>query len=525
LTRTKPYELTPEHQAQLEPWRDRWIANAMSTVAMTEEDREACRAAVEGLYRAAGLAPPPRERIVFVPSPFVMCFAGGFAAAIWHRCKGGAAIAVVTKDATEIATEKATWDATKAVTRALMDATTEAVKAAAMSEATYDAMAAAMWEAADDATSEAIVAATETATRTATEAVTGAVTRSVTEATTMDATATATWAATWRAMWDATEAVTTDATATVTGFTTRALMDGADRVSALIATGAMTAEETVAALREAMEAVRKDATAATTEDALQNWYFVPGDMRQLAHDMGVGDFGPLCASGMYKLRQGGNQSSANEAYLSFFQDIVGLRLPEHQAYQHWRVLAERSGPRIVHDEFCIISDRPEVLKVDERNRPHCDDGPFCRWRDGTALYSVHGVRVPAWLIGQPDRLTLRTIDAERNEEVRRVMIERFGWERYGREGGAETLDHDERWGTLKRRGDALWLEVINRSPEPDGSFRRYVLAVHPECRPILSDHGGFGEAQPLTALNAVAASFGMTGDAYLKALPSLEFES
>ena len=33
------YELTPEHTAQLKPWADRWIANAMSCEAMDDADR------------------------------------------------------------------------------------------------------------------------------------------------------------------------------------------------------------------------------------------------------------------------------------------------------------------------------------------------------------------------------------------------------------------------------------------------------------------------------------------------------
>ena len=57
----KLYSLTDEHRAQLKPWAERWIANAMSTAAMTEEDREVCRDAVEGLYRAANLEPPPGQ--------------------------------------------------------------------------------------------------------------------------------------------------------------------------------------------------------------------------------------------------------------------------------------------------------------------------------------------------------------------------------------------------------------------------------------------------------------------------------
>src|SRR5690606_216845 len=81
-TATKPklYSLTDEHRAQLEPWARRWIANAMSTKAMDDVDRAATRAAVRGLYEAAGLRPPPDHRIVFVPSPFVAAFAAGFAA-------------------------------------------------------------------------------------------------------------------------------------------------------------------------------------------------------------------------------------------------------------------------------------------------------------------------------------------------------------------------------------------------------------------------------------------------------------
>ena len=75
----RKYELTPEHKVMMPAWRDKWIANAMSTKSMTEADREACRKAVIGLYEAANLPPP--KHIVFVPSPFVLRFAGGFAAA------------------------------------------------------------------------------------------------------------------------------------------------------------------------------------------------------------------------------------------------------------------------------------------------------------------------------------------------------------------------------------------------------------------------------------------------------------
>jgi hypothetical protein len=100
------------------------------------------------------------------------------------------------------------------------------------------------------------------------------------------------------------------------------------------------------------------------------------------------------------------------------------------------------GFRIMHPEFCMVSDFPKVLKVDDRNRPHCPDGPSHLWRDGWALYHWHGVRVTAQIIEHPEQITAAAILAEPNAEVRRVMIERVGLERFMAEAGAKVIDSD-----------------------------------------------------------------------------------
>ena len=253
---------------------------------------------------------------------------------------------------------------------------------------------------------------------------------------------------------------------------------------------------TRAATWDATRAATEAATWAATWDDLREWYVVPANMKAVAHAIGVGDFGLQCAAFAWKMWQGGNQWSGYDSYLSFFRHVAGLPL-DYSKWDAWEILSLHSGPRIVHDDFCMISDRPSLLTVDEQSRPHADAGPFCRWRDGTALYSVHGTRVPAWIIEQTDRLTVAAIDAEQNAEVRRVMMERYGLPRYLRDAGAARIDHDERWGTLYRREIAddeplVMIEVINRSPEPDGSFRHYTLRVPPTCT---------------TALEAVAWTF------------------
>src|SRR5438128_1511415 len=175
MTTTKNYELTPEHRAQLESWRDRWIANALSTAPLTSADHEVIRTAVRGLYQAANLTPPPDERIVIVPSPTVARFAGGFAAAIWYlrRHNGKAATRAATAAATEAATGAATGVATAAATRAATAAATGAATEAATAAATEAATAA--------ATGAATAAATWAATAAATAAATGAATGAATD--------------------------------------------------------------------------------------------------------------------------------------------------------------------------------------------------------------------------------------------------------------------------------------------------------------------------------------------------------
>ncbi|MBC7169026.1 DUF6745 domain-containing protein, partial [Phenylobacterium sp.] len=122
----------------------------------------------------------------------------------------------------------------------------------------------------------------------------------------------------------------------------------------------------------------------------------------------------------------GNQDSGYDAYLSFFQDIAKLDI-DYSGYRHWRTLTEHSGPRIMHPDFCMISDRPEVLTVDDQRRPHSENGPFCRWRDGSALYAWHGTRVPARWIEQRDSLDPQEVIRAENVEERAAGAAMIGW--------------------------------------------------------------------------------------------------
>lgn len=166
----------------------------------------------------------------------------------------------------------------------------------------------------------------------------------------------------------------------------------------------------------------------------------------------------------------------------------------------------------------VACERPAVVCMDEESRLHSETGPAVSFRDGWQVHAVHGVRVPGWIIESPEKITVEEIEKETNSEIQRVMIERMGWEVFVEGADFEVVDHDERWGTLFRRGEYLVVRVMNSSPEPDGSFRHYMLPVAPGCEPLPEPDGELGEPQALTALNAVASTFGMRGEEYAEML-------
>ena len=100
--------------------------------------------------------------------------------------------------------------------------------------------------------------------------------------------------------------------------------------------------------------------------------------------------------------------------------------------------------------------------------------------DGFGTFHWHGACVPERVILRPETLTVQQINDERNAEVKRVMLERFGTERYVRESGAQIVASDERFGTIWQIGQRFTaVEVVNRTAEPDGSYRHYWLQIDP----------------------------------------------
>jgi hypothetical protein len=195
--------------------------------------------------------------------------------------------------------------------------------------------------------------------------------------------------------------------------------------------------------------------------------------------------------------------------LAFFRDVGRLHAThgiDFSAFDAYEKAARHSGFRVVHPEFCIVSDRPSEIHLQTKNGRgylHNERGPAKRYRDGWGIYAVHGRRVPPAVIEAPHTMTAAQIVAERNVEVRRIMLDRFTAGRFVRDIGAKVVDQHELHGTLYRaelEGDeaVCVLQVVNASPEPIGYeagpsdlvcggrvWKTYFLRVPPSCTSAL----------------------------------------
>lgn len=156
-----------------------------------------------------------------------------------------------------------------------------------------------------------------------------------------------------------------------------------------------------------------------------------------------------------------------------------------------------------YEKVTVVCERPVELHRDEAGRLDRGDGPALAYPDGFALYAWRGMPVPADFLAELTTLEPTRIRTEENAELRRVMLEFYGYDRYLAESGAEPIGKDET-GILWRIAldddeDVVMVEVVNSTPEPDGTSRTYWLRVPPNTR---------------TAKEGVAWTFGLDAKAY-----------
>ena len=200
------------------------------------------------------------------------------------------------------------------------------------------------------------------------------------------------------------------------------------------------------------------------------------------------------------------------AFYDFCEEI-GVKFSEKitLGLEAWKKISKSCHWFYPFREFCIIVDKPYRLYRDAEGRLHNDSGMAIEYTDGWGICAIHGVRVPDWIILHHEQITVEKITAEENAEVRRIMMGKYGIDRYIADAGAKELHRDE-CGTLYRLGiddeddDPITVvKVINSTPESDGTYKPYFLVVPPTME---------------TARQAVAWTFGMDEKDYAPVVES-----
>jgi hypothetical protein len=192
---------------------------------------------------------------------------------------------------------------------------------------------------------------------------------------------------------------------------------------------------------------------------------------------------------------------------SFFREIRGLEMADDlwgrcRAYEQ---TMQRACCWYPHRDFLMVSERPREMHIELRNpyapsgrashRLHRSGGPAISWPDGWGVYAIHGCRVPSWVVEHPHRVTVQAIERARNAEVRRVMLDLYGREPYIKDSGDQVVDevpadHEIlglRGARLLRKalsGESeplVYLDMINSTPDPDGTHRHYLERIDPKA--------------------------------------------
>jgi hypothetical protein len=169
--------------------------------------------------------------------------------------------------------------------------------------------------------------------------------------------------------------------------------------------------------------------------------------------------------------------------------------------EHLVVFCESAAGATAGPTVCWLYERPASIAMDERGRLHSTAGPALTYRDGLSIWAYHGIELWEDAIMRPETITFDTILGCSNVELRRALVELFGLERFVREMQERGYRcHKDRNGTLWKLDDYIALvEVVNGTPEPDGSYKHYFLPCDPRAK---------------TATEAVAGTYGLRPKQY-----------
>lgn len=137
----------------------------------------------------------------------------------------------------------------------------------------------------------------------------------------------------------------------------------------------------------------------------------------------------------------GNHDAAWLSFYDFFYQEFDLECT-HDLIPSFE-LAKNCGWWSAYGDVCFLQDRPSKIVMNEENVLHNENGPAIEYPDGSKVYCLEGMWFPEVVVMDPHLISLEMIDEESNSEKRRIMLERYGYERYFQKANCTVIDQDE----------------------------------------------------------------------------------
>lgn len=135
--------------------------------------------------------------------------------------------------------------------------------------------------------------------------------------------------------------------------------------------------------------------------------------------------------------------AGSAAYGAACRDILGLDLGEKK--EDFALIYDNIDSQVVvwmNTDFCLASERPVVLKLDEEGRMHGEDGPAIQWSDGYGQYFWHGTAIPKEWIENRHNLDPTIALTHEQIEQRRAAAEIIGWRKVLEKLSPRVVDKD-----------------------------------------------------------------------------------
>jgi hypothetical protein len=172
------------------------------------------------------------------------------------------------------------------------------------------------------------------------------------------------------------------------------------------------------------------------------------------------------------------------SFYYFFIKVCGIKTEKN--LEPLIRLTKSAGRFWTYKDIAIITDRHELVKFDNENRLHCEDGPSIRYRDGFSVYCWHGVRIPSEWIEDKASLTPSIAIKWANIEQRRCAMEILGWVNVIRQLNGKVIDKDDD----PEIGELIEVEIPDIGKEKFlhvlcGTKREFAIPVPPEMKTAL----------------------------------------